>query len=274
MSRLGVTVVLPTLNEEHNVTHVLRALPGIVDEVILVDGGSIDRTVEVAREVRPDIRVVAQRGQGKGDALAWGCAEASHEIIVTLDADGSMDPAEIPRFVDAIVNDQFDYVKGSRFLDAGGSEDLTPLRHLGNALLRRTVNRLFGTNYTDLCYGFNAFRTAHLSLLGLAAGDAPQTTKGSGFEVETCLNIRAAKSGLNIVEVPSFEWKRLNGKSNLRLVRDGLRILSSILGERRSRPKRVAPLVDLPSAQRNELYPYVNRMQAVVTLQHEVGSGG
>ena len=151
-----VSVVIPTLNEERNLPHVFAALPEGIDEVVLVDGGSIDDTVAVARELRPDVVVVQQTRTGKGNALACGFAACTGDIIVMIDADGSTDPAEIPLFVDELVAGA-DFVKGSRFDKGGHSHDITPLRQLGNDGLNLVVNVLFGTRFTDLCYGYNAF---------------------------------------------------------------------------------------------------------------------
>lgn len=146
-----ISAVVPALNEAPNLEHVLTRMPRCVDEVVLVDGHSIDDTIAVARMLRPDIRVLTQCGVGKGDALACGFAAATGDIIVMLDADGSTDPQEIPQFLDVLLAGA-DFAKGSRFLAGGGSRDLTWLRTTGNAALCRVVNLLFGTRYTDLCY--------------------------------------------------------------------------------------------------------------------------
>jgi len=113
-------VVIPTLNEARNLEHVLPALPEALHEVILVDGGSSDDTLEVAQRLRPSIRITRQTRSGKGNALACGFAACSGDIIVMLDADGSADPDEITRFVDALV-DGADFAKGSRFLADGAA---------------------------------------------------------------------------------------------------------------------------------------------------------
>src|ERR1700674_3583028 len=155
-STASISVVIPALNEAANLPHVLTRIPAMVDEVVLVDGHSIDSTIDVARAVRPDVRVVLQDGRGKGNALACGFAAASSDIIVMLDADGSTDPAEIPQFVAALLEGN-DFAKGSRFADGGSSFDITLLRAIGNRTLGRAVNLLFRTRYTDLCYGYNAF---------------------------------------------------------------------------------------------------------------------
>ena len=98
-----VSVVIAAMNEEKNLPYVFSRLPEGLHEVILVDGHSVDDTVAVARSLRPDIRILTQSGRGKGNAMAEGFAACTGEIIVALDADGSTDPAEIPRFVSALL---------------------------------------------------------------------------------------------------------------------------------------------------------------------------
>jgi glycosyltransferase involved in cell wall biosynthesis len=216
-----VSLIIPARNEAPNLPIVLARLPADLFEVILVDGHSNDNTVAVARKCRPDIRVVHQGGIGKGNALACGFAAARGDVIVTLDADGSAMPEEIPRFVEPLRHGA-DFAKGSRFMPGGGSADITALRKAGNIALVWLVNVLFRTRYTDLCYGFNAFWTHCLPKLEV---------NSDGFEVESLLNIRAARARLKVVEVPSFEPGRLHGLSNLRAWSDGLRVLRTVLSE-------------------------------------------
>jgi hypothetical protein len=222
LSPASISVVLPTLNEAANLPHVLTRIPEMVDEVLLVDGLSIDDTIAVARAIRPDVRVVLQDGRGKGNALACGFAAASGDIIVMLDADGSTDPAEIPQFVETLL-DGSDFAKGSRFVDGGQSNDITVVRNVGNRLLRGAVNVLFRTRYTDLCYGYNAFWRHCLPHMHVTC---------DGFEVETLINVRIARSGLAVTEVASVEHARIHGQSNLNALRDGVRALRAILRER------------------------------------------
>jgi glycosyltransferase involved in cell wall biosynthesis len=219
-----VSVVIPTLNEAANLPHVFARLPPVF-EVIIVDGHSEDSTVEVARALRPDVRIILQEGKGKGNALACGFAAARGDIIVMLDADGSTDPAEIPEYIDPLLSG-VDFVKGSRFKRGGGSHDITPLRSLGNKALNRTVNLLFGTRYTDLCYGYNAFWSHCLPYMDVRC---------DGFEVETLMNVRVAKAGLRVAEVPSIEHERIHGESKLNAWRDGRRVLRVIIRERMTR---------------------------------------
>ncbi len=215
-----VAVVIPTLNEGKNLPYVLDRLPAWIDEVIIVDGHSTDDTVAVALRCRPDATIVVQDGKGKGNALDCGFKAASSDITVMLDADGSTDPAEIPRFVAALTNG-YDFAKGTRFVTGGGSDDITPLRRFGNWGITTLVNTLWGVNYSDLCYGYNAFWTRAM----------PHVGDCSGFEIETLMGIRVANSNAKVMEVPSFEGNRRHGTSNLRAGRDGLRVLRTIIAE-------------------------------------------
>lgn len=229
MSYPRVSVIVPALNEERNLEHVLPKIPPTVHEVILVDGFSTDGTVARAKELWPDIRVVHQDGPGKGAALQSGFRAATGEIIVMLDADGSTDPGEIPAFVRTLI-DGADFAKGSRFLRGGGTADMPGYRKLGNFGFVGLVRLMYGGRYTDLCYGYNAFWRYVLPALALDA---------SGFEVETMMNIRALRAGLDVREVPSFEAARVHGEGRLRTIPDGMRVLRTIFRERRRRTARM-----------------------------------
>lgn len=223
-----VSLVIPAMNEEHNIAWVLERLPAQIDEVILVDGNSSDNTIAVSRAVCPDIRVIGQERPGKGAALRAGFEAARGDIIVMIDADRSMDPAEIERFL-ALIGEGYDLVKGSRFMGDGGTTDMEFVRRCGNAALRGFANSLYRTRFTDLCYGFMAFRREHLAALAL---------QGDGFEIETEIVVRAVKSGLRVGEVGSFEQPRGHGESNLNTWRDGTRVLRVMLQERWARERR------------------------------------
>ncbi len=233
--RPSVSVVVPARNEAANLRHVLPLLDADY-EVILVDGHSVDDTIAVAREVRPDITVVQQTRRGKGNALACGFAAASNDIVVMFDADGSADPAEIPRFAQTLCAGA-DFAKGSRFAPGGGSHDITLLRKLGNEGLNFLANLAFRTSFTDLCYGYNAFWRDLVVVLELpdteASAEAAPMLWGDGFEIETVINCRFAAAGVEIHEVPSVELSRIHGESNLRTFSDGARVLRTIVAERR-----------------------------------------
>jgi glycosyltransferase involved in cell wall biosynthesis len=223
-----VSAVIPVKNEARNIGWVLERIPALVDEIILVDGVSSDATVAIARTVAPETIVVTEPRPGKGQALQTGFASARGEIIVMLDGDGSMDPAEIGRFV-GLLDNGYDLVRGSRFMPGGSSTDITPLRRLGNRGLVGAANLLFRSNFSDLCYGYCAFRRQYLSNLALTA---------NGFEVETELILHAWTAGLRISEVASVESPRRTGRSNLHTFRDGRRVLKTLWRERFELPAR------------------------------------
>ncbi|MDX6664341.1 MAG: hypothetical protein QOG68_547 [Solirubrobacteraceae bacterium] len=240
-----MSVVIPTINEARNLPFVLPRIPHWVHEVILVDGESTDGTVEIARALLADIEIIHQPRRGKGAALQAGFRAATGDVIVTLDADGSTDPAEIPLFVCALVNGA-DFVKGSRFLQGGGTRDMELHRKAGNWALRAFVRAAFGGRYSDLCYGFNAFWRRILPAID---GNA------DGFEIETMMNVRVLAAGLQVVEIPSFEAQRIHGVSNLRTFRDGLRVLRVIMRERALFGRRYAPALATSDAPPFELIP-------------------
>jgi hypothetical protein len=136
-----------------------------------------------------------------------------------MDADGSMAPQELCHYVHFLRNG-YDFVKGSRFIGGGGSLDITWFRRLGNRFLLAVFNTVYGADLTDLCYGFCAFHRRYLELLALSA---------TGFEIEAEMTVRAMQAGLRIAEVPSLELPRRSGKSNLRAIRDGTRVLRTVL---------------------------------------------
>jgi hypothetical protein len=214
----SVSVVIPTLNEARNLPYAMWRLPERVMEIIVVDGRSSDDTALAAALMRSDVRVVMEPTKGKGAALKRGFAEATGDIVVMLDADGSADGGEIERFVD-VLRAGADFAKGSRFLPGGGSADLTRMRKLGNRSLTGLVNLICQTRFSDLCYGYNAFWRDCLQFIEVDV---------DGFEVETRLMMTVASAGFAMVEVPSWEYGRVHGTSNLHAVQDGLRVLKSI----------------------------------------------
>ncbi|NND73749.1 MAG: glycosyltransferase family 2 protein [Ilumatobacter sp.] len=218
--RVTVSVIVPARNEAANLAALFDSLPPVY-EVIVVDGHSVDGTAEQALALMPEARIITQTGRGKGNAMREGLDAATGDIAVFIDADGSNEPGEVERFVLALVNGA-DLAKGSRFLERGGSADITGIRRMGNAALRGIVNRMYGTRFTDLAYGFNAVWTRHRDLLELDC---------NGFEIETLIHIRAARLGLVIEEVPSYENQRTVGSTNLHALRDGIRIAAVLIRE-------------------------------------------
>jgi glycosyltransferase involved in cell wall biosynthesis len=200
------------LNEEKNLQYVLPKIPEWVDEIILMDGHSVDQTVKVARKIQPDVRVISQPSTGKGEALKYGVAAAKGNIIVTLDADGTYLSEEIPMFIEAIVNG-YDFAKGSRFVGKP-PECMTRSRQFGNKVLAFTTNLLFNSRYTDLCSGYYAFRKEIFNDI---------KPSSNGFELETELFINLAKKKYKVKEISHSYKKRLHGISKTRDFRQGFK---------------------------------------------------
>ncbi|MFH0861368.1 MAG: glycosyltransferase family 2 protein [Candidatus Altiarchaeota archaeon] len=215
---MRISIVIPTLNEEANLPQVLDDLPEYVSEIIVVDGHSKDKTVEIAE--KHGARVIYD-DKGKGSALIKGLNEASGEIIIMMDADCSHTANEIELLV-AGIKAGYDVCMGSRFIQGGGSEDITLIRRLGNKFFVSLVNIVWNMRYSDLCYGYRSFRRDAIKKLEL---------ESDGFGIETEISIKAAKKRLKVLEVPSFEKRRKSGEGKLRTFSDGWRILGRILKE-------------------------------------------
>jgi glycosyltransferase involved in cell wall biosynthesis len=228
----GVTVIIPTRNEEKSIAGVIHELNQMgYNDVLVIDGNSWDRTVEHAKEFGAN--VMLQNGNGKGDALrqAFNHGDLNGNIVVVMDADGSMDPKEVPLLIKAL-DSGVDLAKGSRFLSYGCSEDLNLIRRIGNQFFILLVNMFWATNYTDLCYGFAAFKKDSIERL------RPHL-RSTNFEIETEVFIKAKKLGLKVAEVPSMEFRRRYGKSNLSVIKDGFLILKTIAQELVSRRDKI-----------------------------------
>jgi glycosyltransferase involved in cell wall biosynthesis len=218
----SVTALICTLNEEDSLPYVLQKIPAWVDEVLIVDGNSTDKTVEFAQKVRSNIKIVYQPGKGKGDALKIGIDNASGEIIVTLDADDATDPVEMYKFLDKLL-DGYDYVKGTRFIK-GKAYDKPFHRVLGNWVITITFNILFFRAYTDMCSGYNTFWSKRVQDLQLFSTD--------GYENEPLINTRIAKTPLKVIECGHADRGRRSGTVKESSWRQGFKAIKSIVRER------------------------------------------
>lgn len=221
-SKPTISVVFCTLNEAGNLCHVLPKIPDWVDEVVLVDGGSTDNTVEIAKSLCPKVKVVYQQRRGKGDALWFGVKYASGNIIITLDADGATDPKYLPKFIEPLLAG-YDFVKGSRFA-LGAPRNKPRHRIIGNWIITVTFNMLFWRRYTDICSGYNAFWRDKLGQMDFWSRD--------GFENEPLMNARIARKGLKVKEVGYVDEGRIRGKIKEQSWRQGIKAIKSILRAR------------------------------------------
>lgn len=208
---LRVTAIVPTLNEDKTVGWIVQDCLKHVDEVLVVDGGSKDRTCEVAQAC--GARVIRLGRRGKGVAEHAGILEAHADILVFIDADGSHRPCDIPRLLEPILRGEADLVVACRV--TGGSDELDGhLDHLpraiGTRVVQACVNMCFHTRLTDIQNGFRAIRAE------VARGLHVQH-RGFGFDQE--MSIRCLRMGYRLANVPSHEDRRLYGKSRLCLWR-------------------------------------------------------
>ena len=220
-----ISIVIPTLNEEKNMPTLLRRIKSFFKqrkeysyEIIVVDGHSKDKTVDIAKKFGCK---VLYDNLGKGSALIKGLKSAKGDIVITMDADLSHRPVELGLLIEG-VRAGYDIVMGSRFIQGGGTEDMSTIRKFGNKFFVTLVNLFWGAKYSDLCYGYRAFKNGVWRKLNLST---------PGFGIETEISIRAAKKKLKVLEVPSFEKKRLHGEGNLKTFKDGWVILHTILKE-------------------------------------------
>jgi len=217
-----ISIIIPTYMEEKNIGLVIKSIKKEMKkiekkyEIIVVDKYSKDKTTKIAKRLGAK---VLYDEFGKGSALIKGFNSAKGKILISIDADLSNRAEELPLLIDA-VEDGFDACFGSRFIIGGKTEDMSLLRYIGNKFFVMLVNLLYRTKYTDLCYGYRSFKKSAVKKMDL---------KEKGFGIETEMSIKAVKKGLKVIEFPSFEKKRLYGKSNLKTFRDGFVDLKAIL---------------------------------------------
>ncbi len=219
MKKPYVSIVIPTLNEAENIKRLLaevnKEMSGYSHEVLVVDKHSKDNTASIARGM--GARVLYDDG-GKGSALIKGFHAARGNIIISMDADLSHRPKEL-KLLTAAIEAGYDVCMGSRFLIGGGSDDMPAFRRFGNKVFVLLVNAIYHVNYSDLCYGYRSFTKKTARMLNLTS---------TGFGIETEISIKAWKAGLKIIEIPSYEKKRENGRGKLNSFRDGYIILKTI----------------------------------------------
>lgn len=215
-----ISIVIPTLNEERNMAKLIRGIKPVIKdyrhEIIIVDGHSKDNTVKIARKM--GARIVYD-SKGKGSALIKGLRAARGKIVISMDADLSNRPNEL-RLLIAGIEAGYEVCMGSRFLTGGGSDDMPFHRKAGNRFFVGLVNVLYGSRYTDMCYGYRSFARGVSRRLNLSE---------LGFGIEAEISIKAQRMRLRVLEVPSYEKLRASGEGKLRSISDGLIILRAVL---------------------------------------------
>ncbi len=216
-----VSLVIPARNEEQCIEEVIEKSLPFCDEIVVVDGHSIDRTVELAKGY--SVRVVKDNKRGKGDAIRVGAFAASHEIVVFMDADGSHDPEDIPHLTEPILAGRADLVIGSR--GRGGSDEAHGdidklLRMVGCDVILIGINMRWKTKFTESQNGFRAIRTDVIRALDL---------KENITTIEQEMMMKALKKGYVVTEVPTHEYSRKHGTSSIRLHRVWFRYIYSFI---------------------------------------------
>jgi len=208
-----ISVVVPTINEEKNLRMLLPEIRkvAIIDEFIIIDGNSKDETKEVAKQ--SGFNFFLDNGKGKGAALRIAAEKANSDIIVYIDADGSHSPQDIIPLVKYLVDNKLDLVIGSR--TRGGSDELSgtvgnTIRHLGSQVINVIINKRFGVDLTDYHDGFRAIRKDVINKLGLIEDT---------FTIEQEMAIKSLKKGYKVGEIPTHEYKRMHGQSNINIVK-------------------------------------------------------
>ena len=210
----SITAVIPARNEELTVGLVVRECLNYVGTVIVVEGGSTDRTAEIATAA--GAKVIRDDGLGKGAALRLAVAHVTTPICVFVDADGSHDPIDIPMLAAPIQAGAADHVTGSRLL--GGSDELHGggdefLRLAGSAFITYMINWRYGTQLSDSQNGFRAIRTGVFRELNLRS-------RHTTIEMEMIMATLAG--GLTLSEVPTHERRRAAGYSKISLSNPGI----------------------------------------------------
>ncbi|MDP8230813.1 MAG: glycosyltransferase family 2 protein [Candidatus Gorgyraea atricola] len=203
----AISLVMPAKNEEEGIAELVDSSRNFVDEIIVVDGHSSDKTAE--RASSKGAKVVFDNKKGKGDAYKVGIQEASGNIIVFMDADGSHDPAQIPALIEPLLKDEADFVIGSRH--KGGSDEWkgdldTYLRSVGGGFLTLVINYIWKTNLTECLNGFRAIKRDVGLKLDLKADD---------FDIEQHMIVQCLKKKFRVTEVNSHEYERKWGVSKL-----------------------------------------------------------
>jgi glycosyltransferase involved in cell wall biosynthesis len=220
-----VSVIIPVFNEEVTIGDVVTRTKttleklGVTYEVLVVDDGSYDRSAEIAQEQKAN--VLRECHKGKGFALRCGFRHSQGDLVVTLDADGSHKPEEIPLVLGSLMDNRNDFVVGSRFANSEDNKTKIPkINRAGNKLFNTMTGYLTGLKITDSQSGFRAIRSSLIKRMKLGS---------HGYEVESEMLVKALRMGARVAEIPISFDQRTVGSSKLDPIRDGIKIMYAII---------------------------------------------
>jgi len=225
LEEFSVSVVIPVFNEELTIGDIVARTRSTLEqfklpyEVLVIDDGSVDRSAEIAQT--SEAHVLREAHQGKGHALRLGFERAKGDVIVTLDSDGSHQPEEIPLILRCMMEKKVDFAIGSRFFDTDVNNAKIPnVNRIGNRMFSDLIQLFTGVKISDSQSGFRAIKSSVIKKMRL---------NSRGYEVESEMLVKALKMGVRVAEIPvSFE-QRTVGKSKLDPLKDGTKILYSII---------------------------------------------
>lgn len=224
VARPLVSIVIPAFNEQESIGDTLDKAYKMIEpspfsfEIIVVDDGSTDRTRELAGQHKVTV-LTNGTNKGKGVALRRGFGHAQGEIVVTMDADGSHDPADVPKLLLPVLNGAT-LALGTRFGSEEGKQSTRKLNLFGNGLINLSILLLTGKRITDSQSGFRAMRQSFVRELTLVS---------DGYEVETEVLVKALRNGNIVKEVPLGISRRKNGHSHLNPLSDGIKIMRTVV---------------------------------------------
>lgn len=217
----NLSIIIPAKNEESNIRNIIEKCKKYSKNIIVVDGCSTDKTREIAEDC--GVKVIIDSGRGKGAALRESIPHINTDITLFIDADGSHDPDDIPKIIRPILANKADHVSASRLL--GGSSELHGtfnecFRLMGSSFITACINWKFNVKLSESQNGFRAIKTNVLKILNL---------KEKITTIEQEMIIKTLKMGYKIAEVPSHEYKRVFGNSNIKLSKVWFRYIYSLV---------------------------------------------
>lgn len=207
LSREKITVAILARNEESTIENVVLSAVPRCGEVLVIDGNSTDLTRELAESVGATVH--RDGGRGKGDGIRKAIEVAQGEVLVFMDADGSHDADDIPALTAPIIRDEAELVVGSRW--SGGSDELGGdmgkfIRSTGSSLITLAINYRWGIQLTDSQNGFRAIATKAARAISL---------EEDIFTIEQEMIMKCLRQGFRVIEVPTHEYRRLEGDSQI-----------------------------------------------------------